>query len=70
MAKSHRGKGIRSKPKSGRGTCPLCKRTGVKLVYEREVNKVKLTICKICNASQTRQAKAVEEKAQPQPETT
>ncbi len=63
MSKSHRGKGIRSKPRSGRGTCPLCKRTGVKVVYEREIDKVKLSICKICNAAQNRKIKATEEKS-------
>jgi hypothetical protein len=71
MSKAHRGKGIRNKPRSGRGTCPLCKRTGVKVIYEREINKEKITICKICNASQNKklQAPSAEEK-QPEPETT
>ena len=36
MAKNHRGTGIRTLPAHGRGTCPLCKSTGIKVVYEKE----------------------------------
>ncbi len=58
MSKSHRGKGIRNKLRSGRGTCPLCQRTGVKVIYEREVNKQKISVCKICNASENKKQQA------------
>lgn len=51
MSKAHRGKGIAELAKGGRGECPVCKRGGVKLLYEQEVNGEKLTICKICKAS-------------------
>jgi len=44
MSKAHRGKGLRATPNHGRGTCPICKRSGVKIVYE--VNKT--MVCKIC----------------------
>ena len=54
MSKNHRGKGIYDKVKRGRGTCPNCKRTGVKIIYEREVDKEKITICKVCNISMSR----------------
>lgn len=51
MSKSHRGSGIRSMPSHGRGTCPRCKRTGVKVLYEHEEGEQKLMICKICRAA-------------------
>ncbi len=49
MSKAHRGSGIREIPKLGRGTCPVCKRTGIKLLYENEINGKKVKICKECN---------------------
>ena len=51
MSKAHRGSGIRDKVRSGRGTCPVCKRTGVKLLYIHEHKEKKLEICKICKIS-------------------
>lgn len=51
MSKSHRGSGIRYETENkGRGKCPVCKRTGVKLLYEHEVNEKKIFVCKQCNA--------------------
>lgn len=50
MAKSHRGAGIRDQVKSGRGSCPNCKRTGIKLMYEVELSGEKKQVCKQCNA--------------------
>ena len=35
MSKPRRGKSIRHLPHQGRGTCPACKTTGIKLLYER-----------------------------------
>ena len=49
MSKAHRGTGIRELAKSGRGTCPVCKRTGVKVLYENEINGKKVMVCKECN---------------------
>lgn len=51
MSKAHRGKGLLEIPGGGRGECPLCKRSGIKLLYEREVNEKKFTVCKQCNAA-------------------
>ncbi|MGF1506022.1 MAG: hypothetical protein ACFB51_12960 [Anaerolineae bacterium] len=44
MAKSHRGKVLRRLPSRGRGICPDCGRTGVKLLYSQGDVKV----CKHC----------------------
>ncbi len=51
MAKAHRGAGILDQPNKGRGTCPLCKRTGIKLMFERETNGKKVMVCKQCEAA-------------------
>ncbi|MDR2020941.1 MAG: hypothetical protein LBQ14_09270 [Treponema sp.] len=51
MSKAHRGKGIRELLSQGRGECPVCKRTNVKILYEQESGEVKLKICKICRAA-------------------
>ena len=57
MAKNHRGTGIRTLPAHGRGTCPLCKSTGIKVVYEKEVDGQTLNICKFCVAALKNKAK-------------
>lgn len=51
MSKAHRGSGVVELPNRGRNTCPVCKRTGVKTVYEQEANGKKLKICKQCRAA-------------------
>jgi len=51
MSKAHRGSGIREQVNSGRGACPVCKRTGIKLMYEHEINEKKIMVCKQCNAT-------------------
>jgi CRISPR/Cas system-associated protein Cas10 (large subunit of type III CRISPR-Cas system) len=51
MSKAHRGSGVRELVKSGRGTCPVCKRSGIKTVYEYESDGKKIKICKTCKAS-------------------
>jgi RNA polymerase subunit RPABC4/transcription elongation factor Spt4 len=51
MSKAHRGKGIRALAAHGRGECPVCKRTNVKILYEQEAGAVKLKICKTCRAA-------------------
>lgn len=50
MSKAHRGKGLREVVSSGRGTCPVCGRGGVKVVYEQEIEGKKTKICKVCKA--------------------
>jgi hypothetical protein len=51
MSKAHRGKGLREVAAHGRGACPVCKREGVKVVYEQEVEGQKVKICKTCKAT-------------------
>ncbi len=63
MAKTHRGSGIRhlyidpngnvheGVYNNGRGTCPTCGRTGVKVLYTREVDENSYKVCKRCNTA-------------------
>lgn len=52
MSKAHRGAGLREeKARSGRGACPVCKRTGIKVIYEQEINGKKYFVCKQCRAA-------------------
>lgn len=50
MSKAHRGSGITGEYNQGRGTCPVCKRTQVKILYEATVEGEKAKVCKACNA--------------------
>ncbi|GHU48790.1 hypothetical protein FACS1894200_06540 [Spirochaetia bacterium] len=51
MAKAHRGKGIRELVAHGRGECPVCKKTNIKILYEQEAGEKKIKICKTCKAA-------------------
>lgn len=51
MSKAHRGKGIADQKTGRRGDCPVCKRGGVKLLYEQEIDGQKIKICKTCKAT-------------------
>jgi len=51
MSKAHRGKGIADQFAHGRGECPVCKRTSVKILYEQDAGGQKVKICKICKAA-------------------
>ncbi len=51
MSKAHRGSGVLELVNKGRNTCPVCKRSGVKTVYEYEAGGKKLMICKQCKAA-------------------
>jgi len=51
MSKAHRGKGLIATIAHGRGICPVCKRVGVKVVYEQEIDGKKSKICKTCKAT-------------------
>jgi hypothetical protein len=51
MSKAHRGKGIAELAAGGRGVCPVCKRDGVKILYEQEIDGQKTKICKTCKAT-------------------
>ena len=46
MSKNHRGSGIRSLANHGRGTCGICGKTDIKVLYEQEVNGQQLGDCK------------------------
>ena len=51
MSKGHRGKGINSLVKHGRATCPVCKRTAVKVLYEVTIKEKTVKVCKTCKAA-------------------
>lgn len=49
MATITRGKVLRELDGRGRGTCPLCKRTRIKLLYEFEEKSSEIKkVCKNC----------------------
>lgn len=50
MSKAHRGKGILDKPGRARGTCPVSKQTGVKLLYQVELEGKQVMVSKIGKA--------------------
>ncbi len=50
MSKAHRGTGIREQANNGRGTCPVCKREGIKVLYEVSVDGETKKVCKQCKA--------------------
>lgn len=52
MGKAHRGKNLKMEVSgAGRGPCPVCKRSGVKVLYEHEINGKKIKTCKHCRAA-------------------
>ncbi len=52
MSKAHRGAGLREeKERSGRGACPVCKRTGIKCLYEHKIDDKTILVCKQCRAA-------------------
>jgi len=51
MSKSHRGKGIHDLAAHGRGVCARCKKDGIKVLYEQEIDGQKTKICKYCKAA-------------------
>jgi hypothetical protein len=51
MAKTTRGKGLWKTPSRGRGICPICLSTRVKLLYSATNSEGKLLkVCKKCNS--------------------
>lgn len=58
MSKNHRGAGIRTLPAKGRGTCPICKKENIKVLFEKEVDGQTVNICKFCNANLKNKARA------------
>ena len=51
MSKNNRGKSLRELPSRGRGECPVCMRSSVKVLYEQELDGKKVKICKTCKAA-------------------
>ena len=48
MPKPKRGKHVKENP-NWRGTCPVCKRTGVKLLWTKiQEDKSQISVCKRC----------------------
>jgi hypothetical protein len=53
MAKNKRGKALWRMPARGRGTCPVCSATRIKLLYTRVLeNGDTATVCKRCRSKQ------------------
>ncbi|HNU53650.1 MAG TPA: hypothetical protein PLL58_02620 [Candidatus Syntrophosphaera sp.] len=45
---NRRGKGVKNLPNHGRGECPVCHRTGIKLLTEIKVGEKTVKVCKNC----------------------
>ena len=65
MSKNHRGSGIRSLPNHGRGTCAICGKTDIKVLFEKDIDGKTVKICKFCNANLKNKAKVEARKAKP-----
>ena len=50
MSKAHRGKSILDKPSRARGACPVSKQTGVKLLYQVELEGKQVMVSKVGKA--------------------
>ena len=70
MSKNHRGTGIRSLASHGRGTCAICGKIDIKVLWEKEINGETVMICKFCNANLKNKAKVEARKAKPAAEET
>ena len=65
MAKTNRGKGLIRTQSHGRGTCPICKATRVKVLYERSApGGVSMKVCKRCRRKDFPVVEQVVEKKQ------
>lgn len=60
MSKAHRGSGIRELKRRGRGKCPVTGKTGVKLLYEYELDGEKVMVSKAAKATLTNRKRAAE----------
>jgi hypothetical protein len=52
MGKTHRGKGLWNRPARARGTCPVCGRARIKLLYPLVVSGAQVNVCKNCRHRQ------------------
>ena len=65
MAKTKRGKPLRkAEGARQRGRCPLCSRTGVKLLYELKADGKAKKVCKQCKNAKLPEAPAAEAPAE------
>ena len=69
MSKNHRGSGIRSLPAHGRGTCAICGKTNIKVLWEKEINGQTVNVCKYCNANLKNKARKAVPAAEASPAT-
>ena len=60
MSKNHRGREIKKMKNAARGTCPVTGQTGVKLLYEVELDGQKAMVSKIGRATLANRKKAEE----------
>jgi hypothetical protein len=51
MSKAHRGKGILDKPARARGTCPVTSKSGVKLLYQVDIEGKQVMVSKVGKAT-------------------
>ncbi len=65
MSKNHRGSGIRSLPAKGKGTCAICGKTDIKVLFEKDIDGKTVKICKFCNANLKNKAKKEARAAKP-----
>ena len=64
MSKAHRGKPLKEEtPNSGRGKCPVTGRSGVKLLYEQEIEGKKVMVSKMGKATIANRNKRAEKAA-------
>jgi transcription elongation factor Elf1 len=56
MSKNNRGKGLKNLPNHGRGTCPVCKKTGIKVIFEAKIEENTVKVCKVCGKNIANQA--------------
>lgn len=52
MAKTKRGKNLKNNL-GWRGTCPVCRRTGVKLLWKGNGEAAGVNVCKICSKTKS-----------------
>ena len=64
MSKNHRGRELKEQPNRARGTCPVTGQTGVKLLYEAEVDGQKTMVSKVGKATLANRKKAEEAAAE------
>jgi len=60
MSKNHRGRGLKATLNRSRGTCPVTGQTGVKLLYEVEIEGKKVMVSKIGKATLANKKKSAE----------